>query len=42
VAKWQTRSTQNALLERACGFDSHLRHQKENPQDNLGVLLYLA
>jgi hypothetical protein len=26
VAEWQTRSTQNALLERACGFKSHHRH----------------
>src|ERR1700710_2236599 len=26
VAEWQTRSTQNALLERACGFESHHRH----------------
>jgi hypothetical protein len=26
LAEWQTRSTQNALLERACGFESHIRH----------------
>ena len=24
---WQTRQTQNLLSERACGFDSHPRHQ---------------
>ena len=23
---WQTRRTQNPVPERACGFDSHLRH----------------
>ncbi len=26
LAEWQTRSTQNALSERACGFKSHIRH----------------
>jgi len=26
VAEWQTRRTQNPLLERACGFESHLGH----------------
>lgn len=26
VVEWQTRSTQNALLERACGFESRSRH----------------
>ena len=28
VAEWQTRRTQNALPSRACGFDSHLRHNR--------------
>ena len=34
VAEWQTRSTQNALSERACGFESHHRHKmmKDVPQ----------
>lgn len=27
VAEWLTRCTQNALSERACGFESRLRHQ---------------
>src|SRR5450759_111342 len=27
VVEWQTRSTQNALLERACGFKSRPRHR---------------
>ena len=27
VAEWQTRSTQNALSERACGFESHHRYE---------------
>ncbi len=27
LAEWQTRGTQNALPERACGFKSHIRHQ---------------
>ena len=27
VVEWQTRSTQNALLARACGFKSRLRHR---------------
>ena len=26
VVEWQTRGTQNALLERACGFKSRSRH----------------
>ena len=26
VAEWQTRTTQNRVFARACGFDSHLRH----------------
>lgn len=26
LAEWQTRGTQNALSERACGFKSHIRH----------------
>ena len=32
VAEWQTRSTQNALLERACGFESHHRHEYVLPR----------
>ena len=28
VVEWQTRWTQNPLLETTCGFKSHLRHQK--------------
>ena len=27
VAEWQTRSTQNRLSERTCGFESHLRYR---------------
>ena len=27
MEKWQTRGAQNAVLARACGFDSRLRHQ---------------
>ncbi len=26
VSEWQTRQTQNLLSERACGFESHRRH----------------
>ena len=29
LAEWQTRSTQNALLERACEFESRIRHNGE-------------
>src|SRR3954451_24526289 len=28
VAEWQTRRTQNPLSERACGFESHLGHER--------------
>src|SRR5207249_7749891 len=28
---WQTRRTQNPVPERACGFDSHLRHWLTRP-----------
>ena len=31
VAEWQTRSTQNALSERACGFESHHRYESRGP-----------
>lgn len=27
MAEWQTQRTQNPPLARACGFDSHFRHQ---------------
>lgn len=26
MAEWKTRRTQNAVSERACGFESHLRY----------------
>ena len=32
VAEWQTRSTQNALPGRACGFDPHHRHRSAQPR----------
>ena len=37
LAEWQTRSTQNALSERACGFKSHIRHT--NLEDSYGLFL---
>ena len=27
MSEWQTRQTQNLLSERACGFESHRRHE---------------
>ncbi len=35
LAEWQTRSTQNALSERACGFKSHIRHTDLGECDGL-------
>ena len=31
VVEWQTRRTQNPLLARACGFESHLGHPSAGP-----------
>ena len=31
VSEWQTRQTQNLLPARACGFESHRRHEKREP-----------
>jgi len=45
MAEWQTRSTQNALSERACGFKSHFRHQNHQllePEPTLWTLRVLV
>ena len=31
MSEWQTRQTQNLLPARACGFESHRRHEEREP-----------
>src|SRR5690606_31383958 len=42
VVEWQTRSTQNALLERACGFESRSRHARPARQQPVRATGYAA
>ncbi len=41
VVEWQTRRTQNPLLETTCGFKSHLRHQ-EKPEETAFKVVFLC
>src|SRR5690349_8809218 len=34
VAEWQTRRSQKPLGKHPCGFESHLRHQRERCSNN--------
>ena len=42
VVEWQTRWTQNPLLETTCGFKSHLRHQETFNPKGLEVFLFIT
>ncbi len=37
VVKWQTRRTQNPMLETTCGFKSHRQHQKKRRSLQEGI-----